>query len=99
MRGCVLSSSAPSRGSVFGWTSVGFYAVCFKFPFEAFIRLQEQVVTTFEQQIPGKLWMGFRLVAVDGTKIRLPLDDELAEAFGTQGNQTETERPMALYAV
>lgn len=68
-----------------------------KFPFEAFIRLQEQVVTTFEQQIPGKLWMGFRLVAVDGTKVRLPLDDELAEAFGTHGNQTETERPMALY--
>ena len=42
--------------------------------------------------------MGFRLVAVNGTKIRVPPDSDLAEAFGTQGNQTATERPMALYA-
>ena len=41
--------------------------------------------------------MGYRLVAVDGTKIRLPLDAQLAEHFGTQNNQTSTGRPMALY--
>jgi hypothetical protein len=68
-----------------------------KFPFAALIELQRQVVTTFAEQIPGTRWMGYRLVAVDGTKIRLPLDPDLAEAFGTQGNQTATERPMALY--
>ena len=34
---------------------------------------------------------------MDGTKIRLPLDPELAETFGTQGNQTAIERPKALY--
>ena len=68
-----------------------------KFPYEALIELQRRVVTAFAKQVPGIRWMGFRLVAVDGTKIRLPLDPDLAEACGTQGNQTATERPMALY--
>jgi hypothetical protein len=68
-----------------------------KFPYEALIELQQQVVSRFADQVPGTRWMGYRLVAVDGTKIRLPLDPELAETFGTQGNQTATERPMALY--
>ncbi|SEQ47995.1 Transposase DDE domain-containing protein [Ectothiorhodospira magna] len=45
---------------------------------------------------PAQRWMGYRLVAVDGTKVRLPLNDDLAEAFDTQGNQTQTQRPMAL---
>ena len=68
-----------------------------KFPFEALIELQQRVVGRFSAQVPGTRWMGYRLVAVDGTKIRLPLDPALAETFGTQSNQTATERPMALY--
>jgi hypothetical protein len=68
-----------------------------KFPFEALIELQRRVVTAFAEQIVGTRWMGYRLVAVDGTRIRLPLHPDLVEAFGTQGNQTTTERPMALY--
>ncbi|AGA31756.1 protein containing transposase DDE domain [Thioalkalivibrio nitratireducens DSM 14787] len=68
-----------------------------KFPYEALIELQQRVAGWFTEQVPGSRWMGYRLVAVDGTKIRLPLDPELAETFGTQGNQTATERPMALY--
>jgi hypothetical protein len=67
------------------------------FPYEALIELQQQVVSHFTEQVPGTRWMGYRLVAMDGTKIRLPLDPNLAEAFGTQGNQTATEHPMALY--
>lgn len=68
-----------------------------KFPYEALITLQRHVVHTFAEQVPQTRWMGYRLVAVDGTKIRLPLDPTLAQTFGTQGNQTPTRRPMALY--
>ncbi|MCG5502261.1 IS4 family transposase [Ectothiorhodospira lacustris] len=69
---------------------------CQKFPYEALVSLQQQAVNTFHAVQTPRRWMGYRLVAVDGTKIRLPLNDDLADEFGTQGNQTKTRRPMAL---
>lgn len=69
---------------------------CRKFPYEALVSLQQQAVKSFYDAHPARRWMGYRLVAVDGTKVRLPLSDDLAEEFGTQCNQTSTQRPMAL---
>ncbi|MGM0677063.1 MAG: IS4 family transposase [Pseudomonadota bacterium] len=82
------SAAAPTKQAI--------SKACRKFPYEALVSLQQQAVKTFYDEHPAQRWMGYRLVAVDGTKVRLPLNDELAEEFGTQGNQTKTQRPMAL---
>ena len=89
-RGLTKDRSAPTP------TKQAISKACRKFPYEALVSLQQQAVKTFYDEHPAQRWMGYRLVAVDGTKVRLPLNDDLAEEFGTQGNQTKTQRPMAL---
>jgi len=37
-----------------------------------------------------KLWKGFRLLAVDGSRITLPITDELEAIYGRTKNQTQT---------
>ncbi|MDQ7032480.1 MAG: IS4 family transposase, partial [Desulfonauticus sp.] len=37
-----------------------------------------------------KLWKGFRLLAVDGSRITLPITDELEAIYGQTKNQTQT---------
>lgn len=68
---------------------------CRKFPYQAFVALHQQAVKTFYQQARTPRWMGFRLVGVDGTKVRLPATDDMAKAFGEQTNGGRS-RPMAL---
>ncbi|MDX2248339.1 MAG: IS4 family transposase, partial [Bacteroidia bacterium] len=41
----------------------------------------------FYQRFPAKTWRGFRLVAVDGTGLRIPDEDWLGEYFGWHKNQ------------
>jgi hypothetical protein len=69
---------------------------CRKFPFEAFIDLHAKTVETFYTHASTPRWMGFRLVGVDGAKLRLPMKQHLAETFGSQTNGGKTERPMGL---
>ena len=69
---------------------------CRKFPYQTFITLHQQAVNTFYQQHRARRWMGFRLVGVDGTKVRLPATDEMAATFGEQTNGGPGARPMAL---
>jgi len=69
---------------------------CHKFPYEAFIALQQEAVNTYYAQAQSPRWMGLRLVGVDGTRLRLPRKPDLAQYYGTQGNQTASSRPMAL---
>ena len=68
---------------------------CRKFPYQALTALHQQTVKTFYQQAHTPRWMGFRLVGVDGTKVRLPATDDMAKAFGEQTNGGHS-RPMAL---
>ena len=68
---------------------------CRKFPYQAFITLHQQAVETFYQQAHTPRWMNFRLVGVDGTKIRLPNTEAMAKAFGEQTNGARS-RPMGL---
>lgn len=37
-----------------------------------------------------KRWKGFRLLAIDGTRITLPITEELKEVYGISKNQTDT---------
>ena len=69
---------------------------CRKFPYQAFVSLQQQAVDTFYAQRDTPRWMGLRLVGVDGTKVRLPRTSTMAQAFGTQTNDRKRARPMAL---
>ena len=69
---------------------------CRKFPYQAFVSLQQQAVDTFYAQRDTPRWMGLRLVGVDGTKVRLPRTSAMAQAFGTQTNDRKRARPMAL---
>ncbi|WP_459874053.1 IS4 family transposase, partial [Endothiovibrio diazotrophicus] len=69
---------------------------CRKLPHSALIALHQQIVDTFYDHAQTPRWMGFRLIAADGSKIRLPRLKVFADAFGTQTNGTDTERPMAL---
>lgn len=68
---------------------------CRKFPYPTFAALQKQAVDTFYQQAHTPRWMGFRLVGVDGSKVRLPATGTMAGAFGEQGSGKQS-RPMAL---
>jgi len=81
--GCSVSKQAISKA-------------CQKFPFEAFIALHAQAVASFYEQMTSPRWMGFRLVGVDGAKLRLPVMAHLAKAFGEQGNGGKKARPMGL---
>jgi hypothetical protein len=43
-----------------------------KFSYTAFIELNEQLIKDTEQVFPLKKWKGFRLVAIDGSTIKVP---------------------------
>jgi len=60
----------------------------------AFIELNEKSLETFYEEFPlQNRWHGFRLLAVDGSKVELPSDPEVEEQFGLH----ETSgRPMGL---
>ncbi len=60
----------------------------------AFIELNEQSLATFYKDFPvQKRWHGFRLLAVDGSKVELPNDLEIRDKFGTD---KMSGRPMGL---
>jgi hypothetical protein len=49
---------------------------------EAFIELNTSVVNTFYQGAPWLAWCGFRLLAVDGSRLVLPNHPSVVEEFG-----------------
>ena len=78
----------------------------YKLKHTAFIELnQKAVVETMYGDGDYKRFWGFRIVAVDGSKIVLPDTEEVCEEFGTiaySGGKTaeiEGERPYALASV
>lgn len=69
---------------------------CRKLSFTALQSLFRQLVVQFDTLTAPPAWMGFRLVAVDGTKLRLPRSAAMAAHFGVQTNGGDDPRPMAL---
>lgn len=63
----------------------------------AFIALNRLIIQQVEKSNTLKTWKGFRLYAVDGSRIRLPDLPKVIDAFGALGNNNkEHDCPMAL---
>lgn len=67
-----------------------------KFSASAFIELNQVATQCFYDSAPIEKWQGFRVLAVDGVKLRLPDEAVIHQAFGGQGNQHAEEVPMAM---
>lgn len=59
---------------------------------EAFIDLNDHLIGYFYDNFHYKTWHGFRLVAVDGTTLRVPDTNEIIEHFGVW-NSVKGEKP------
>lgn len=67
-----------------------------KLNYTAFIALLHQCVTLFYKLFPIKRWHGFRLLAVDGSTVQLPKEQEIQHYFGCWHPARSTDPcPMA----
>jgi hypothetical protein len=66
---------------------------------EAFIELNQKALSQFYTKAVIRRFKGLRVLAVDGSKVRLPNTPALSEAFGGQANQHCERYPMALASV
>jgi hypothetical protein len=59
---------------------------------EVFKKLNAMLVDEFytDNELGIKLWNGFRVLAVDGSSVRLPFTKELKKLYGLTKNQTNT---------
>lgn len=68
---------------------------------EVFDKLSQVLINEFytDNDAALKLWNGFRLLAVDGSRITLPITDELKTIYGETKNQTDTSVVQARCSV
>ncbi|MCP4583386.1 MAG: IS4 family transposase [candidate division Zixibacteria bacterium] len=62
---------------------------------DAFTELNQHLISFVENNSTMKTWNGFRLLAIDGTTLRLPKTPKVIKHFDTQPNATDAPRPMA----
>jgi len=65
-----------------------------KIKFDAFIELNTHLVTYFEKHFCPRTWLGFRLVAIDGSLARLPRTKAVAQHFGVWNGRQGPASPM-----
>jgi hypothetical protein len=66
-----------------------------KLNFEAFVELNQKLITIFHTVFSPRKWHGFRLLAVDSTTIRLPRLRAIASHFGAWKPRQGRHCPMA----
>tara|TARA_R110000868_G_scaffold407592_1_gene689180 strand:+ start:301 stop:1476 length:1176 start_codon:yes stop_codon:yes gene_type:complete len=68
---------------------------------EVFDKLSRILLNEFytDNDVAIKLWKGYRLLAVEGSRITLPITDELKIIYGETKNQTETSIVQARCSV
>jgi Transposase DDE domain len=66
---------------------------------QAFAALNQQAVTTFVSGFAPVLWQGRRILAVDGSTLRLPVSPAIEDAFGAAAEGPPLARISLLYAV
>ena len=70
-----------------------------KLKFEAFVELNDHALATFYADAPIKRWHDYRLLAVDGTTLRLPNTPDIRNAFAAKEGQVPLGRLSELYDV
>jgi hypothetical protein len=72
-----------------------------KLKYEAFIELNQHLINQFDGSFPYQTWLGFRLLAIDGTTLTLPKVKEIIDHFGVwdcrQGEPCPKARASQLY--
>jgi hypothetical protein len=66
-----------------------------KLKFEAFVELNQHLVSYFDKHFQPITWHGFRLLAIDGSTTRLPHIKAIAEHFGAWRVRQGDPSPMA----
>lgn len=68
-----------------------------KLKHEAFIEMNDNVLTTFYDQAPYLTWRGMRLLAADGTTLALPKHETVIQEFGQHGfgPNADSEKTLA----
>ena len=66
-----------------------------KLNFEAFVDLNLQMIQYFEKHFHPRTWFGFRLLAIDGSTVRLPMEKAITEHFGVWNGRQGAPSPMA----
>jgi hypothetical protein len=76
-------------------SKVAFAAARMKLKFQAFIELNEHLISSFEKFHAPKTWCGYRLIAIDGSTLQLPKIDPISKHFGVWNVTNGDPRPMA----
>ena len=66
-----------------------------KLKFQAFVELNNHLISYFEKHFNPLTWHGFRLLAIDGSLTRLPQIKAIAEHFGLWHGRQGLPSPMA----
>ena len=66
-----------------------------KLTFKAFVELNRIMVNFFYEHFPCDKWHGFRLVAIDGSTIKVPRTAATIEHFGKWKTRNGQDRPLA----
>ncbi len=66
-----------------------------KLKFQAFIELNQHLISYFDKYFNPLYWHGFRLLAIDGSMTRLPQIKEIAEHFGVWNGRQGLPSAMA----
>jgi len=66
---------------------------------QAFIRLNERLLTEFYHDNTYTTWKGYRLVGIDGSTLQLPTYPELVHEFGEVSNQSGSSMAMGKLSV
>ena len=82
-------------------SKAGFSKARLKLKYKAFIDLNRSLIEFFYKNIAHVTWHGFNLLAVDGSLIRLPKIEKIAEHFGAwhpaKGDQCPMARTLQLF--
>ncbi|MDO5969120.1 IS4 family transposase, partial [Flavivirga aquimarina] len=83
------------------FTKSAFVQARMKIEPKVFKHLSQTLIKEFytDNELSVKLWKGFRLLAVDGSRITLPITKELKELYGETKNQTITSIVQARCSV
>jgi len=76
-------------------TKAAFTKARAKFRYQAFVELNQHLIQYFESHFPLRTWHGLRLLAIDGTTLTLPKNDDTHEHFDDLPTISHHKLPMA----